>query len=205
MLDFSPVRRKEMTLAELAHPLTPADLAALTNAMIDTVLGLIAEGEDADVTFVPLDPDAHDAAADTAEAVDLAWTLGHVIVHITASAEEDACLAAELARGVAVPDQHRSRFETAWETVTTLSHCRARLEESRRMRLATLGIWPAAPHLDNTYQRGQNGPRYNAVARFVAGVSHEDRHLGQIREIMRQAKAARGRAATAVPRGGMAG
>jgi hypothetical protein len=40
----------------------------------------------------------------------LPWTLGHVIVHITASAEESAFLAAELARGVH-RRTGRSRFE----------------------------------------------------------------------------------------------
>ncbi|MBL8055804.1 MAG: DinB family protein [Anaerolineales bacterium] len=191
MLDFSPVRRKELTMAELVQALTPADLRRLTDEMVDGMLGLIAEAVDADVVFVPLDPDAHDSAASEAEAVDLAWTLGHVVVHATASSEEAAWLAAELARGVPLPDKRRSRYEVPWETVTTIAQCRARLEESRRMRLATLDVWPDAPHLDNAYQLWDNGPRASAVERFVRGLAHDDSHLGQIKDIVAQAKAAR--------------
>lgn len=192
MLDFAAVRRKETTIAELVKDLTPADLGRLTNAMLDLQLSLLAECQDADITFVPVDPEAHDAAAATAEAADLPWTLGHVIAHVTASAEEAAFLSAELARGVPVPDKHRSRYETPWETVTTVAHCRARLEESRRMRLACLEVWPAQPHLANTQFLSEASPRVNPLERFARGLSHDDAHLGQIREIARQARAARG-------------
>lgn len=189
MLDFSRVRAKEITLAELCAGLAPHDLGRLTNEMIDAQLELIRECTNADVVFVPSDPQAHDDAAATPEEVHLAWTLGHVIVHVTASSEESAALAAELARGVAF--HGRSRWEAPWQTVTTIAQCRARLEESRRMRLASLQMWPASPHLDNTYQAWENGPHINAVERFVRGLSHDDSHLAQIREIIRQAHAAR--------------
>lgn len=191
MLDFSPVRRKEITLAELVKDLTRDDLRRLTDEMVDAELRLIENCADADVAFTPQDPDAHDAAAEAAADVDLAWTLGHVIVHVTASSEESAFLAAELARGVTVPAYHRSRYEVDWPTVTTLAQCRARLEESRRMRLASLELWPDVPHLDNVYQLWENGPRANAVERFVRGLSHDDSHLRQIAEIVRQAQSAR--------------
>lgn len=100
MLDFSPVRTRTMSIGELALGLGKEDLRRLTNAMVDTMLGLIAECEDADVTFVPQDPQANDpyAAQDTEQGI--AWTLGHVIVHCTASSEEAAALASELARGI---------------------------------------------------------------------------------------------------------
>ena len=52
---------------------------------------------------------------------------------------------ADLARGVAF--HGRSRSEVPWETVTTIAQCRARLEESRRMRLASLDMWPDQPYL----------------------------------------------------------
>ena len=99
-------------------------------------------------------------------------------------------LAAELARGV--PHRGgRSRSEILWTTVTTIDQCRQRLEESRRMRLATLDVWPNPPHLDNTYQTREDGPFYGPLARFIMGLSHEDSHLGQIADIIQQAKAAR--------------
>ena len=100
MLDFKAVRDKKITLAELVAGLTCDDLRALTNEMVDAMQGLIAGCVDADVTFVPVDPAAHDRFAAKEEEVKLAWNLGHVIVHTTASAEESAALAAELARGV---------------------------------------------------------------------------------------------------------
>lgn len=189
MLNFARVRSKEITLAQLCEGLTATDLRRLTNEMVDTLLGLIGDSTDADVTYVPNDPTAQDDAAATPEEVQLAWTLGHVIVHTTASAEESAALAAELARDVTF--HGRSRSEAPWRTVTSLAQCRARLEESRRMRHASLEMWPDQPYLDNTYQAWTDGPHINAVERFVRGLSHDDSHLDHIREIVRQAKDAR--------------
>jgi len=189
MLDFASVWNKQTTMAQLASTLAPADLPALTDEMIDTMLGLIADCSDADVAFVPDDPEAHDAFADDPSEESLAWTLGHVIVHTTASAEESAALACELARGVA--HHGRSRSEVPWQTVTSIEQCRERLEESRRMRHASLQMWPDAPRLDNTYQPSENIEPINAVNRFIRGLSHDDSHLAQIAEIVRQAKAMR--------------
>ncbi len=186
MLDFTPVRNKQKTVGQLAAGLSPADLRALTNEMIDTMLGLIEGCADADVTFVPNDPEANDTFALNQSEANLAWTLGHVIVHSTASAEESAALAAELARGV--PVHGRSRSEVPWETVTTIRQCRERLEESRRMRLASLELWPARPDLDNTYQPYENSEHVNAINRFIRGLSHDDSHLGQIAQIVEQAR-----------------
>ncbi len=189
MLDFTPLRERRMTLGELVAGLTVDDLRALTNEMIDTQLSLIANCDDAAVVFVPEDPAAEDRYAENADEVNMPWTLGHVIVHVTASSEEKAFLAAELARGI--DREGRSRYETPWETVTTIAQVRARLEESRRMRLASLDMWPDNPDLSLTVNyRWLRGPM-NAVARFCMGLLHDDDHLGQIAEIVRQATAAR--------------
>jgi hypothetical protein len=189
MLDFKAVRTKRMTLAELAAGLTKDDLRALTNEMVDTMQDLIKGCTDADVVFTPLDPAAKDDAAATEDERYIAWGLGHLIVHCTASTEEAAFLAAELARGV--PHHGRSRYETHWTTVTTIQQCRDRLEENRRMRLATIDVWPDEPHVDLTYEPYPNaGPR-NCYAYFIGGLSHDDSHLNQIREVVRQAHAAR--------------
>ena len=118
------------------------------------------------------------------------WSLGHVIVHNTASAEESAAIAAEMARGVAF--HGRSRYEVPWGDMKTIEGCRQRLEESRRMRLASLELWPVEAHLEIEYQAWSEGPVVNAVGRFVLGLMHEDSHLGQIEEIVRQARAGRG-------------
>lgn len=190
MLDFTPVRKKEKSWAELTAPLTKTDLQDLTNEMVDTMLGLIEACTDEDVVFVPSDPEANDTFATDEADVDLAWTLGHVIVHTTASADESAFLAAELARGVAI-EPRRSRAEVPWQTVTTIEQCRSRLEESRRMRLASLEIWPDEPDLENFYQPRENGLEVTAVIRFVFGLSHDNSHLKQIENIVRQAQAAK--------------
>ena len=100
MLDFSVVQEDGTGFDELVADLSLSDLENLTNEMIDFILGQIAECQDFDVTFEPSDPEADDPYAADPEDVDLAWNLGHVIVHVTASSEESAALAAELARGV---------------------------------------------------------------------------------------------------------
>ena len=186
MLDFAPVRDKTTTIDQLCAGLGVDDLRDLTNEMVDAMLALIAECSDAGVVFVPDDPAAEDTYAENPDEVDLAWTLGHVIVHTTASAEESAFLAAELARGV--PHREgRSRYEVPWRSVTTIEQCRQRLEESRRMRLASLDLWPDPPHLDNLFTT-RSGASYNAIVRFVFGLAHDDSHLGQIAEIVRQSR-----------------
>jgi hypothetical protein len=191
MLDFSQVRTKRKTLNELVEGLTLYDLCALTHEMIDAQLKLIADCTDADVVFTPLDPKAKDDAADKAEDVHIAWSLGHIIVHTTASSEESAFLAAEMARGV--PNHGRSRYETPWETMHTIAQCRERLEESRRMRLATLEVWPANPHVEVLYEPYPGASHRHCFAQFAGGMSHEESHLAQIAEVVRQAKAGRAR------------
>ena len=190
MLDFQKVRNKEITMAELCQDLAVEDLRHLTNEMIDTQLGLISKAVDADVVFLPVDPDAHDSYAENESEVNIAWTLGHVIVHVTASSEENAAQAANLARGVAV--EGRMRYETPWETITTVRQLHQRLEESRRIRLAFLDAWPDEPHMETTYT--PNYPKAKPrtpVMQFAGGLGHDDSHLLQIKEIMRQALAAR--------------
>jgi hypothetical protein len=199
MIDFGALRERKISIVELSAGLRAEDLRRLTNEMIDTMCDLIEGCTDADAVFVPDDPDAHDAAAATEGELGMAWTLGHVIVHTTASSEEAAALATKLARGV-THRGGRSRSEVYWETITTIEQCRHRLEESRRMRLASLDMWPDEPYLDNTFQMVKGGPPYvtvdkpdvNAAGRFILGLLHDDSHLGQMEEIVRQAKTARG-------------
>lgn len=186
MVDFQAVRSGKMTFEEMLEGLTTADLRDLTNEMVDTMIGLIADATDEDVVFTPRDPGADDPYAVSDAERNISWTLGHVIVHTTASAEESAFLAAEMARGV--ENHGRSRSEVPWETVTTIAQCRERLEESRRMRLASLDLWPSQPYLDLTYQPWPTAPHINAIGRFVLGLHHDDDHLGQIAECVRQAK-----------------
>jgi hypothetical protein len=186
MIDFQPVRDKRVELSDIAGGLGRADLAAATMAMTNDILDRIRDCRDEDVTFVPLDPAANDTFAVDPGEVELAWTLGHVIVHVTASSEEAAFLGAELARGVA--HHGRSRYETPWPGMTTIAACRDRLSESRRMVLATLETWPDHPHLDVLYEVPSGGSPRNAVARFLGGLMHADSHREQVSEIVRQTR-----------------
>jgi hypothetical protein len=163
-------------IVEFAKTATPAQLRKATNKSIDFYLSLLDGAPDSAVTAVPRDEKAHDPYAKP-EDQNISWTLGHIIVHVTASSEEGAFLAAELARGV--ENHGRSRYETDWETVTTVAQCRQRLEESRRMRLASLDLWPDAPILSNTYAIVEGAPALNAPARFLLGLAHEIGHQAQ--------------------------
>jgi hypothetical protein len=187
MLAFERVTNQEITFDQLVADLTVQDLHDLTDEMIDTMLQLIDGCTDAAVVFAPVDPHANDTFADKADEVGIAWTLGHVIVHCIASAEESAFLAAEMARGV--ENHGRSRYETPWEEVTTITQCREQLEESRQMRHASLAMWPTKPHLALRYQPWPTAPEFNAVGRFVLGLSHDNSHLGQIADVVAQARA----------------
>lgn len=186
MLDFSPLRKKEISLNEFAAGLTKADLHDLTVEMVETQLGLIKVCTDADVVFVPDDPISDDPFAENPDDVTLAWTLGHVIVHVTASSEEAAAISAELARGVKY--HGRSRHEVPWQSVTTINQCQDRLKESKQIRLASLNMWPEIPHLENQYKSRPSSPAMNAVSRFLYGLMHDDDHLEHISNIIKQAK-----------------
>lgn len=184
MLDFAKVRQNEQTLADLARDLSPTDLHRLTDEIINTVLEIVLEATAADVVFVPEDPAASDTAGVSAE-INLPWTLGHVTLHTTASSEEAAALSSVLARGIEV--EGRSRYEPDWRAIRSVQQVRQRLEESRRMRHAFLDAWPDEPHLEVVYTGFASYGPMNATARFLLGLMHEDEHLAQMREILRQA------------------
>ena len=187
-IDFGPVRSGELELGDLGRGLAPSQLAVATREILAAVRDQLGQAVDEDVTFIPEDPTALDTFAADASEVGLAWTLGHVIVHLTASAEETAFLAAELARGV---EPHgRSRHEVPWPSISTVAACRARLDESERMILATLQVWPDEPDLEVAFTTSKGMVR-NAPARFLGGLMHADEHAGQVAEILRQAHVSR--------------
>jgi len=102
--------------------------------------------------------------------------------------EESAFIASELARGV---EYHgRSRSEVPWRQAKTIEYCQARLAESRRMCLASLEMWPDRPYIENTYTPSEGTIPHTATSRFASGLRHTSDHLGQIAEIIRQAKEA---------------
>ena len=186
MLDFQPVREKRITLQELVNGLTKEDLRRELLEMYSEIARLIADCRDADVCFEPSDPKADDPYSISGEE-NIAWNLGHVIVHVTASMEESAALAAELARGVTF--HGRSRWEVPWRTVTTISQCRERLAESQTMCLASLEMWPSEARFENTYSPFEGAVAHTCISRFASGLKHASDHIGQIADIILQSRA----------------
>jgi len=186
MIDFSPIVEQKMNWTRFSAQFSKQDLTDQTNQLTDYILELIAVATDADVAFDPDDPDAYDPYAENPDELRIGWNLGHIIAHLTASNEESAFLAAELARGVEI-EYRRSRWEVSWQEVTTIEQCRQRLEESRRMLLASLEMWPDTPHLNNYYITPK-GLKITPMVRFLLGQNHAASHLDQIAEVLRQAK-----------------
>ncbi len=184
-LDFTPVNRYDVPMEVFAASLTIEELRDLTHASVTTMLVLLDTATDVDVQFVPADPDARDPYATDRANHNLAWTIGHNIVHATASAEEYAAVAAELARGVEF--HGRPRYEVPWQQVTTVEQCRHRLKESLRMRVASLDMWPDQPHLSLGYMPWKQAGFCNAKAIFTWGLAHDASHIQQIRSILQQA------------------
>jgi len=184
MLDFTSVHERLVKMQDFVGRLTPADLRALTEESIAGLLEVLEDCADDEVVFVPQDPDAHDEYAADPGDQGLAWTIGHMVVHACASGEEYSFIGAELARGV---EYHgRSRIEVPWQHVTTVARCRAKLHESRRMRLATLDVWPDRPDVGNGYQPWRETDWVNCVGIFAWGIAHDQEHLGWIRRIRQQ-------------------
>lgn len=175
-------------LSRMQGDFTREDLIAISNEMLDTMRDLITDLPDSYVTFEPDDPNANDPyAADEAD-VDLAWTLGHVVLHATASGEENTARGAALARGVEV--DWRSRYETPWQEVSTIQELLDRIEESRRIRTAYLNAWPDEPHYEVLWKKSERWGDLDARGMVLVGLRHDQNHLPQIEEIIRQAKEA---------------
>ncbi len=189
MIDFSPFLENQISIKQITCGLAISDLHQLTDEMVDAMLSEIMDARQEDVVFTPQDPHAFDEYAVSPGERNLSWTLGHVIVHTTASAEESAALSSVLARGVPLKQEDRSRYEIPWQEIITVQQLINRLEESRRMRHAFLNAWPTPPHMENTYSPDFPGDvPLNAIDRFTLGLSHDYNHLGQIRKIMGQAR-----------------
>lgn len=190
LIDFSPLETQQTTLYEFAQRFSVDDLRSATNASLDAILAFIGDADDQQVTFLPDDPNADDPFAPPEERY-LGWSLAHLVMHVTASSEEGAAYSSILARGIVYPRAPRLRYETDWHTVTTRAQVLQRIEESRRIRLACLDMWPDTPHLDVFREVSErylerNG-KSNAKAAFLYGLKHEQSHHAQMRETARQA------------------
>jgi hypothetical protein len=182
-----------MKMSEFSRQFSVADLKAAMNDSIDFMLNIIKDMSDAQVAFIPDDPNANDPHAVPGEE-HIGWSLAHLIVHATASSEEGAAYSSILARGIPYPREPRLRYETNWHTVKTKAECIQRLEESRRMRQALLDTWPDNPQLDVHCELPERaleilGP-LNAPAAFLNSLKHEVGHHEQFIEVARQAREA---------------
>jgi len=194
LIDFAPLRNSEVKITEFSQRFTRDDLRAATNTYFDTILGIVKDATDAQFVFLPHDPHAHDAHAVPGEE-HIGWSLAHLVVHVTASAEEGATYSSLLARGLVPAREPRPRYETHWKTVTTRSETLQRLAESRRICLAYLDTWPDQPHLDTRREVSQGfqdkfGGAPNAVASYLYGLMHLDSHLDQFGDVAQQARSA---------------
>ncbi|MCB9437419.1 MAG: DinB family protein [Anaerolineales bacterium] len=189
-IDFTPVKNKEISLLDFSARFSIDDLKAATHTSIDTLLEIIGDAADAELTFIPYDPHAHDPYA-TDEEQYKGWSLAHLVLHVCASCEEGAAFSSILARGIEIGG--RLRYEPDWQTYTTREQVLHRLEESRRMRLAYLDTWPDEPHLDTLRQFPEDAkwrPNLNAKAAFLSSLWHEIGHYEQFRDAANQAREA---------------
>ncbi len=190
LIDFSPVNDGQIKLYDFAQALSIDDLRAATNASLDTILAILGSADDAQMTFIPNDPNADDEHAPPEERYQ-GWSLAHLVVHVTATSEEASAYSAILARGISYPREPRLRYETDWHTVKTRASVVQRLEESRRIRLAALAMWPDLPHLDTQREVSENYVAKlgvsNAKSAFIAGLKHEHAHHAQIEATAKQA------------------
>lgn len=191
LIDFTPVREGSLKLLDFAQRFTFHDLRLAVNAYIDATLDLLADCDDAMLTFEPHDPEAHDPFAPEADQ-HIGWNLAHLVLHVTASLEEGAAFCSILGRGV--PIGGRLRYEPDWRTFTRRDQVIGRLEESRRMCLAYLDTLPEPPHLDVFREMPEQYVVFfgqlNAPANLLLGLLHWDDHMAQMREAKAQAYAA---------------
>lgn len=192
IVDFTSVDAETHKVIDIASHYSVDDLRAATNESVNRILGYLQGLTNEDVTFDPIDSLADDPLAVEGEER-IGWSLAHLIVHATASSEEGAAVASILARGI--PFQGRLRYETLWNTVTTVAQCIERLEESRRMRLGALDMFPDMPFQDvcRTISEGFTAKfgMMNANATFLFGLHHEVGHYAQFEDVLSQALRAR--------------
>ena len=187
MIEFPP----DTKIADLQDGIAHADLVQATNAIIDWYLEKVKDVPDSTVTFEPDDPDAHDKWAATEEEIHMPWTLGHVVVHVTASAEFASACGAALAKGGTTDGLER--VEVHWTTIKTTQQVVERLEKSRTMQLAFLSAWPDPPDLDNLFTKyAKYWGKLNAVGMTLGGLKHATNHFYQVEDILRQAREASG-------------
>ena len=164
---------------------SPAELRDRLTSYVDSTLRLIEGLGDDQIVQVPPDPGADDPYAASEEERHAGWSLAHVVLHITASAEEGAAFSSILARGI--PIGGRLRHEQDWRQVTRTAELVVRLEECRRICLAYLDTWPAPPHLETLriLPEQMSWLKVNAPISVLGGLKHWHAHMEQLERCAR--------------------
>src|SRR5258708_37933433 len=115
LINFQPIYKKEKTLGDLAGQYNNADLREALNSYVDFTIQIINSVSDEQATYIPPDPDANDPYATSEVEHHVGWSLVHLVMHVTASAEEAAAFSSILARGIAIGG--RLRNEQDWRQV----------------------------------------------------------------------------------------
>jgi hypothetical protein len=190
-IDFTPLATKTVTPVEFAAQFGLTELRDAVNEYLDWLRTLVQEFNDEQLTFEPVDKTADDPFATSADEAHIAWTLAHLVLHVTASLEEGAAFSSLLARGV--PIGGRLRYEPEWRSTTTQQQVLQRIDESRRMVLAYLDTWPDQPHLDVYRIYDPNSKlatvKTNAPAALLGGLRHFDSHIDQFEDVAGQIRA----------------
>ncbi len=182
-IDIGAVFAGKLSFADAVRDVRHADLYTMLDELFADIAQILAGATDAAVVFVPRDPVASDQS-------EQGWTIGHVVAHVTAAAEEATAVGAMLARGV--PVEGRLRYEVPWEELSTSQKVQARLQESQRMCHAFLDAWPDEPHLDLTVTRVPVFGPMNAIGLGALSIGHGLSHLAQLRDIMSQYASTKG-------------
>jgi hypothetical protein len=188
LINFQPIYNGEKSLGDLAGEFSNADLVAALNSYVDFTIEVIESVDDTQVTHIPHDPDADDPYAASDADRHAGWSLVHLVMHVTASAEEAAAFSSILARGIAIGGRLRS--EQDWRQVTTCAGTVARLEECRRICLAYLATWPDRPDVTTVRIMPEHltWMKPNAPVSFLAGLMHWHKHVNQFRTVAEQAR-----------------
>ena len=81
MIDFTPIIEQKINWTRFGAQFSKQDLIGQTNWLTDKILDLLADANDEDVTFTPVDDDAHDPYAEDIAEEDLSWNLS--LIHIS--------------------------------------------------------------------------------------------------------------------------
>lgn len=190
-IDFSSVREDRTRILAFSQQFTLADVRQLIVDFVTRTRAIIEGVTDAQLFYEPTDATAHDGAASNESEVAIGWSLAHLLLHVTASAEEGAAFASLLGRGVVLPEGARARWEPDWKAVKTRAEILTRLDECQKICLAYLDAMPFTPQLD-TYRiysgKWAEGMQVNVIGSGLFGLMHWDEHFAQFEWVAAQAK-----------------